>query len=303
MHSKLLNSKSTQQNKILENILTYLNYPNEELAFFNTRNNEWIPFIYTIFKFVFIVSSILLTLSFKITGLFFLFLIFIFPTFIISLPIIIIWLKSSDTKINLLRIKGLGNAILYNFANVCLIMFSMALLYLLINILNQSDLIGIFMPSTQNKPLKFDLISGNQLSLAGIFFTLAMGGTIVFSVLKQHREQIKRFDETLVELKHIYIKWIEETELDDKIFSFKNAKAFNITVNNLRDRLEPRRVFKLKEPVLLFGFFVYIVLIYYFLGIFTILDSGSMIDFIFMIGFILLMPYIFILFMIFKYYN
>lgn len=302
MYSKLLNSKPTQQNKILETLLTYLNYSNEELAFFNT-SNKWFPFIYTIFKFVFIVSSIFLTLSFKVTGLFFLFLIFVFPTFIISIPIITIWLKSNDSKKNLMGIKGLGNAILYNFANVILIMFSIALIYLLISILNQGDLIGMFTSSTQNKPLKFDLISGNQLSLAGIFFTLAMGGTIVFSVLKQHREQIRQFDEILFEFKKIYINWIKENK-DDKIFSYKNAKAFNVTVNNLRGKLEPREVFKLKEPIFLFDIFIYLILIYYFLGFFTIIYDGLSIDWIFFIGIFYMVPiYIFILFNIFRYYH
>lgn len=296
-------SKPKQQIKILNRLIRNLNYSNEELALYNMGSYKKIPYklIYSLFIFTSTLLSIFLTFSiltkFNITGLTLVIFIFLVPTFIVSIPMIIIISKFRD-KINFNNLKP----ILYNLVKIIFIIYSIVIIYLIGLYFNSVDLYGLFLTSGLNKEITFDSIDGNQLSLAGIFFTLAMGGTIVFSVLKKQNEQINKLEITFSELNKIYCAWIEENN-GNISFDFKRVKEFNIALNDLRDRIELNKIFELKEPVRLFEIFIFLIMTYYFMGVLTILDTGLFINYYFLIGLSLLIPYFLILFMIFKYYK
>ena len=212
--------------------------------------------------------------------------------------IIISKFRNFEIKINFHNLKP----ILDNLIKIIFIIYSIVIIYLIGLYLNSVDLYGLFLTSGLNKEITFDSIDENQLSLAGIFFTLAMGGTIVFSVLKKQNEQINKLEMTFSELNKIYCAWIEENN-GNISFDFKRVKEFNIALNDLRDRIELNKIIELKEPVRLFELFIYLIMTYYFMGVLIIVDTGLFINYYFLIGLSLLIPYFLILFMIFKYYK
>lgn len=299
-------SKPKQQIKILNKLIRNLNYSNEELAIYNMGSYKKIPykFIYSLFIFTSTLLSIFFTFSiltkFNITGLTLVIFIFLVPTFIVSIPMIFIISKfrNFEIEINFNNLKH----ILYNLVKIIFIIYSIVIIYLIGLYFNSVDFNGLFLTSGLNKAITFDSIDGNQLSLAGIFFTLAMGGTIVFSVLKKQHEQINKLEMKFSELNKIYCGWIEENN-ENISFDFKSIKEFNIALNDLRDRIELNKIFELKEPVRLFEIFIFLIMTYYFMGFLTIVDTGLFINYYFLIGLSLLIPYFLILFMIFKYYK
>ncbi|MCK4797031.1 MAG: hypothetical protein KAT05_06590, partial [Spirochaetes bacterium] len=264
----------------------YLTFSNEELATFNVGRYKRIPYqlLYHIFRFAFILLTIYIIFvfatEFKIEGGGILSLLLLLPPFVISIPTIILWLNFKNFK----RIKALRNAIIRNFFISFFTFISIILLYGLFNNIHINDIMSLFAFSNSDTPLRFESINGNILSLASIYFTLAIGGTIVLSFLRRHHEQIDILNAKIFELNRIYINWIEENRLDDKIFNFKNAETFNSSLNNLRDKVELGEINKIKEPIRNYEIFIYVIAIYYFMGVIALISNGFLIELIFAIG-------------------
>ena len=309
IYSRLLNSNPKQQRRILDKLMFYLTFSNEELATFNVGKYKRIPYqlLYHIFRFAFILLTIYIifdfAIKFKIVGGGFLLLLFLLSPFVISFPTIILWLNTKDFKLNFERIKALRNAILGNFIISYLTIIFIVFTYVLFSNINEIDIIGLFTFPNSDSPIRFESINGKILSLASIYFTLAIGGTIVLSFLRRHHEQIDILEAKIFELKRIYINWIEENRLDDKIFNFKNAETFNSSLNNLRDKVELGEINKIKEPIRNYEIFIYFIFIYYFMGVLALISNGFLIEWIYLIGWASLIPYIMILFTIFNYYE
>lgn len=114
----------------------------------------------------------------------------IIPTLGQSIVLSYIYRKSIEFKFNMEFLKTFTSKVisflLLRFIVISMQFFSIFIIVTIILLItNQIGIVGkssIFPPTINLS------IESNQLSLAGIFFTLAMGGTIVFSLMERHNK-------------------------------------------------------------------------------------------------------------------
>ena len=121
-------------------------------------------------------------------------------------------------------------------------------------------------------------ISSNQFSLAGLFFTFAIGGTIIFSVTSRYLTQKKKTDEILLKDAEKYEKWFENNKYNVS-FNFHDIikvdsgkiKGYNQALFDLRSEFNIDDYIKSIHPVKRYELFCLLVIGTYLLGIFTLL--------------------------------
>jgi hypothetical protein len=151
-------------------------------------------------------------------------------------------------------------------------------------------------------------INGNRFSLSTLFFTLAIGGTVVFSITNSHLKQKGKINEELHKQIVIYEKWFEENEkslsvkLED-IFNKNVLTDFYSAVDTLSIKLNVRDFRRLKAPIQRFYSIVALITISYFTAILTVIAPSSFMNLLFLLFTICCGSFIFYAYKIFKDYS
>jgi hypothetical protein len=153
-------------------------------------------------------------------------------------------------------------------------------------------------------------ISSNQFSLAGLFFTFAIGGTIIFSVTSRYLTQKKKIDEMLLKDAKKYEKWFENNKYNVS-FNFHDIikvdsgkiKGYNQALFDLRSELNIDGYIKSIHPVKRYELFCLFIPIMYILGLFTLILTEPLINFLFSFFILLSVLFMLLLYYIFKDYS
>lgn len=151
-------------------------------------------------------------------------------------------------------------------------------------------------------------VNGNRFSLSALFFTLAISGTVVFSITSNHLKQKGKINQELQKQITIYEKWFEENE---KVLSLKMKDIFNRNsligfynaVDVLIVKLKIKDFRKLKAPIQRFHSIIALITFSYFAAIFTIIAPSFFMNFLFLLFAILCGSFIYYAYKIFSYYG
>lgn len=128
--------------------------------------------------------------------------------------------------------------------------------------------------------------NGIKFSLSTLFFTLAISGTVIFSINQIYLAQKQELENKLSMKLEDYIKWYYQNKsvLDLSIvdsLSENKRNKFNDALIELRSKLNDPTIKKLKTPVKNYKSFINLIVISYFMGIVTVFVPVDIINFIF----------------------
>ena len=236
-----LYSKSKKHNKDIKTTQRIINYlrenSNEKLVIFNTFRD---------FRLIFSLNCLLLCA--------YLFLLFVSPpllpkvfwlfifSIIYMLPSFYIYVKFQPHR----DFYKYSKAIIRNFVDPLVRLIVVFLIFVLVYVI-VSDMrgkTGIDILNFVSSILNFETVSGanlsNQLSLAGICFTFAVGGTVIFSIGEFYKKQIK----SLQHKKSAFEDWFEGYEKSVSLnpdllsISVSDFNNFNKWVEDLKNKMD-----------------------------------------------------------------
>lgn len=316
-------STSVKQNEIIymiKNLQDYLNNYSEEQILFDNLNfcKKEIVFWYNIF----FVSSFTLifflvfysNLPDEVKWL----LILITNTIIISLIMILYSFICKRLRICHIRRKSLAR-ILWNIAikNSIIIIVSITIFLIFIavfslflsTLIDENSTIQLFSTTiSEISTYRIESINGNRFSLSALFFTLAIGGTVVFSITSSHLKQKEKINEELSKQINMYEKWFEENKqfLSVKlknIFDKDTLIAFYNAVDVLSIKLNVKDFRKLKDPVQRYYSIITVIIVSYFMAILTVIAPSNFMNFLFFIFVVCCGLFIFYTYKIFNDYS
>jgi hypothetical protein len=131
-----------------------------------------------------------------------------------------------------------------------------------------------------------ELTNGMQFSLSTLFFTLAISGTVIFSINQIYLAQKQELENKLSMKLEDYIEWYDQNKLAldlSIIDSFDENKRnkFNDALTELRSKLSDSTIKNLKVPIKNYQNFIHLIIISYFMGIVTILFPINLMSFVF----------------------
>lgn len=290
-----LDSKKTEEGKIsvMKHIHSYLQqYTFEELLLFNLKykGHRYFDYYYYLIVVINFISISIASLSpnTQISSLF-IYLALLSPIPVIILPIIILLAINSKAGIKEISAFKLINRLFMNlFVSVLVVYFSTLIFVIMGNLIftNNQEFINNL---TQNKFLlslkdltfyflNFQIESvNNQLSLAGFYFTLAVGGTVVLSLIDRY---YKKYDSLKTQLLgqvkpfiDIYSEPNSRLNLNlsrIKDFDYEKIKSFHDKVLELQKKLECEDIKNNRIMLDNYNIFIWLIIITYTLGIITI---------------------------------
>lgn len=319
IYSALSKPNQTKEKKmqIINRLYDYIQeYSNEDILIFNFRfnkfkSNHWYSITFIIISIISVLAIIVFELppSSTISIVFLIYIGYFFP-------IIFIWMGSDKSEFNNPSIRDVVHMLNLLFLKVVftvLIFFACVLLFLVIliqfvELKSDISFFNIFAPYVNYGSL--ESISSNQFSLAGFFFTFAIGGTIIFSVTSKYLTQKKKIDEILMKDAEKYIIWFENNKYDVS-FNFHDIikinsgkiKGYYQALFGLRSELNIDSYNNFIHPVKRYEFFCLLVIGMYLFGILTLLLNQSFINLLFFIFIILSFLFMGLIYAIFKDYN
>lgn len=323
IYSEISNPKTEYRKKInlMESLYDYFNDYSEEhilfdnLVIFKKASIYWYDFFFAI--------------SFSL--IFFIVLVSSLPAFV---KVILIFI--SNTTIRLLTAKII-DSLLCKKLNIChtkreklihtavnltknnsliiinsLIIFSIMLtLFTLfwVTLKNEESAIHLFnLMISDIQSYDVQSINGDRFSLSTLYFTLAISGTVVFSITSNHLKQKGKINEELQKQIIIYEKWFEENE---KILSIKLQDVFKKNALNdfynavdaLAVKLKVKDFRRLKAPIQRFHSIIVLITFSYFSAIFTVIAPTFFMNFLFLVFTICCGSFIFHAYKIFNDYS
>ena len=201
INHELSKTNQTDEKKIqiINNLYRYIQeYSDEEILIFNFRfnrfkSNHWYSALFIIITFIVFLAMVELGVPYVYSGIF---TVFIIPI-IYLIPITLIWIcfgKSGD-KPDISNLKDILISSIIKVASIFIIFFTyISLILVALNIYEQKHLLSFF---DVLKPYinygGLESISSIQFSLAGFFFTFAIGGTVIFSIINNYLKQKNKF--------------------------------------------------------------------------------------------------------------
>ncbi|MDQ1253327.1 MAG: hypothetical protein QG646_2482 [Euryarchaeota archaeon] len=148
-------------------------------------------------------------------------------------------------------------------------------------------------------------INGNRFSLSTLFFTLAIGGTVIFSITNSYLKQKGKINEVLHKQISIYEKWFEENEKSlsvklGEVFNKKTLAEFYDAVDVLSAKLNVNDFRRLRAPIQRFHSIVVLITVSYFTAILTVIAPSNFIDLLFLLFTICCGSFIFYAYKIFN---
>ena len=317
IYDELSKSNQTDEKRIIiiKNLHEYIHeYSNEEILIFNFRFNQFksnrfysgIFIIITIlFFFVMIELGVPYIYSEILT-------IFIIPI-IYLIPIILIkkrFGKLGD-KPDILNLINIFILTVMKIAFICIIFFiCVSLILMALNIHEQKHRSSFFGELAQHINYGgLELISSNQLSLAGFFFTFAIGGTVIFSIISNYLKQKNELKDTLLVDSDFYIKWFKSNEnnltfkIQDIAKIDSKIKGYRRALSNLRSELNSDRFYELILPMRRYKLLRSSIFGMYFMGILTLILAQPSINLLFYIFIILSLLFMGLIYINFKDYS
>lgn len=151
-------------------------------------------------------------------------------------------------------------------------------------------------------------INGNRFSLTELFFTLALSGTVVFSIINSHLKHKVKINEELNKQISIYENWyiLNEKSLSiklDDIFNKNAIMEFYRAVDVLYKKFDVRDFKTLKAPIRRFYSIIVLIVISYFSAIFTVIAPSRFMNYLFLFFVICCGLFIYNAYNIFKDYS
>lgn len=151
-------------------------------------------------------------------------------------------------------------------------------------------------------------INGNRFSLSVLFFTLAISGTVIFSIINSHLKHKGKINEELNKQITIYDNWYRENE---KILLIKLKEIFNKSalidfyraVDDLSIKFRVKDFKMLKAPVQRFYTLIALIIISYLTAIFIVIAPSSFLNYLFLFFIICCGLFIFNAYNVFKDYS
>ena len=238
-----LYSKSKKHNKDIKTTQRIINYlrenSNEKLVIFNIFRDHRLEIF--LLNFLGIFTYLFGFLIFPSLILSIIFCLFIFSIIYMILPFYIY--DKFQPRRDLCKYS---KALTRNFINSFLRLFTVLLIFVLVYVI-VSDMrgkTGIDILNFVSSILNFETVSGanlsNQLSLAGICFTFAVGGTVIFSIGEFYKKQIK----SLQHKKSAFEDWFEGYEKSVSLnpdllsISVSDFNNFNKWVEDLKNKMD-----------------------------------------------------------------
>ncbi|MDO9516922.1 MAG: hypothetical protein Q7J10_02625 [Methanosarcinaceae archaeon] len=319
IYDKLSKPNQTKEKKIqiINRLYDYIReFTNEEILIFNFRfnrfkSNHWYSITFVAILIIFISAIILLELPHS-NLILIVFLIYIGYFF----PIIYIRVRFNKLEYNKASFKDILYMLNLLFLKITLtvLIFCACILFILI-MLNQliklepnTSFFDVFAPYVNYGLLKS--IRSSQLSLAGFFFTFAIGGTIIFSVTHKYMTHKKNIDEILLKDAEKYETWFKNNKYNVsfnlydiiKIDSDK-IKGYHQALFDLRSELNIDGYIKFIHPVKRYELFCLLVIGLYLLGILTLLLDEIFINLLFFIFILLSFLFLLLIYYIFRDYS
>ena len=178
-----------------------------------------------------------------------------------------------------------------------------------VRLINMESTIHLFnLMISEIRTYDVESINGNRFSLSQLFFTLAISGTVIFSIISSHLKQQGKINDKLYKQISIYGQWFEENE---KFVSVKLEEIFNKNalidfynaVDALSIKLGVNDFKRLKAPIQRFYSIVVLIIISYFTAIFTVIAPSRFMNYLFLIFTICCGSFIFYAYRIFKDYS
>lgn len=292
-----LNTKKTPGGKrsIINFTHTYLSeHTFEELILFNlkfSRNKYFPDRKYFFMPFVMTICTQLAVITYANSDNYFkLGLLLLVPTLITSSPIIILWVVNRVKGINKTPFIKLCFKVISYADEILTIMF-LSLLVGLVIFSVSSILLGILpawvnsltnddniLKLVYNKLLNFNIkdVEGYQFSLAGFYFTLAVSGTVVFSIIGHYikvmqslREQLSKQVEQFKKLYSEYCSYLS-LGLLDLLSDYSSVENFETALSIIQTSLDNAEVGNKISNLVEYYLFILFVAIIYILSIGTI---------------------------------
>lgn len=313
--------KQDEKIKLIEGLHDYLDdYSEEQILFHNLEflKKEGI-FWYDIFFALSFTIIVFLTINSKLPDIIKVFLIFLGNTLIRLLTENAIY-SFLCRKIGMCHVKTIHlvhKAISLAKKNTLIILNSLILFYifsslfiLFIEMLREGESTIQFFNLTISEIRAYNIgsINENRFSLSALFFTLAISGTVVFSIINTHIKHKRKINEELNKQIYTYGNWYKEYE---KVLSIKLEDIFNKTalisyykaVDVLPIKLGVRDFKILKAPTRRFYSQIVLIFISFFTAIFTVFAPSSFINYIFLFFIICCGSFILNAYKIFKDYT
>lgn len=313
IHDKLLKSDQTDEKKILiiKNLHEFVTeYSDEQILIFNFRfsclkSNHWYSLIFISIILIYILVMIRFELS-PYIGTSIIFLICIGYLFLIAF----IWWRSD--RVSIRNIVNVFPLIFFRTAGVLtsIIFCILLLLMILIQFTEPKSIISFIDMSTPYINYGLESISNNQLSLAGLFFTFAIGGTIIFTVTNEYLKQKKEIRKMLLEDIIKFEIWFVINECNIS-FDFHDItktnsdkiKGYSQALSNLRSELNSNRFYELILPMRRYKLLRSSIFMMYLMGILTLILTQSVINLLFYIFIILSFLFMGLIYINFKDYS
>jgi hypothetical protein len=313
--------KQDEKIKLIEGLHDYLDdYSEEQILFHNLEffKKEGI-FWYDIYFALSFSIIAFLTLGSNLPDIAKVFLIFLANTLIrlLAESTIYFFLCRKIGMCHMKTMHQVHKAINLAKKNTLIILNSLILFYifsssfiLFIEILREGEPTVQFFNLTISEIRAYDIgsIGGNRFSLSALFFTLAISGTVVFSIINTHLKHKRKINEELNKQITTYENWYKEYE---KILSIKLEDIFNKTalisfykaVDVLSIKLGVKDFKMLKAPTRRFYSQIVLIFISFFTAIFTVIAPSSFINYIFLFFIICCGSFILNAYKIFKDYT
>jgi hypothetical protein len=311
------NQTDEKKMQIIDRLYAYIReYSDEQILIFNFRFNRFklnhcYSVIFITIQIIFILAMIKFELSSSIKAL----IVFLICSGYLF-PIVFIWMRFGKIGFDRASIQNIVGVFLFIFLRVVNVLaIILACILLLLAMLNQfvklkpnTSFFDVFAPYLNYGGL--ESISSNQFSLAGLFFTFAIGGTIIFSVTSRYLTQKKKIGDMLLKDAKKYEKWFENNKYNVS-FNFHDIikvdsgkiKGYNQALFNLRSELNIDGYIKSIHPVKRYEFFCFLVFGMYVLGISTLLLNQSFINLLFIIFILFSFLFMLLIYYIFRDYS
>lgn len=318
-----ISSAEVKQNEtiyIVENLQDYLNNYSEEQILFDNLNfcKKEFVFWYDIF---FVVSFTLIFFSIVYSNLpdeIKWLLMFITNAIIMSLIMILYSFICKRLRVCPIRRKSLAST-LWNITIKNIIIITMSITIFIISVttlslflstlIDENSTVQLFATAiSEISAYHLESINGNRFSLSALFFTLAIGGTVVFSITNFHLRQKEKINEELSKQINIYEKWFEENKqfLSIKlknIFNKDTLIVFYNAIDVLSVKLGVKDFRKLKDPVQRYYSIIMVITVSYFMAILTVIVPSNFMNFLFFIFVVCCGLFIFYTYKIFNDYS
>ncbi|WP_440954758.1 hypothetical protein ACSAZK_14360 [Methanosarcina sp. Mfa9] len=322
IYNELLKSETTKikEIKILDNLHDYLeDYSNEQIIISNLQLGGkkayyWYKILLVILISIVVFGTIQINISKNIST----FLVYFMPSAIILIGMIICFCYAKYQKKINIQLKILletiinitiKNIFIITTSLVIFLMFLTVYVIILISLVDENTTKEIFNTTISHiLTYRIESTNGIQFSLATLFFTLAISGTVIFSITSSYLRQKRTIESKLSTQLEDYKKWYAENESTLNLnvrdtFNKDKLNKYYDALTDLHSMLNVSTIKELKTPIQMYDSFIYLIVTSYFLGIITSIIPADFMNLVFIFFIMMCGLFILLAYNIFKNYR